>query len=93
MAKPAKTIKAGGNSVAADHLKSVVNRIERLNEEKKALSEDIKDIYSEAKSLGFDVKVIRGIIAHRKKDPATMEEYIEIFNMYQRALGGDELDL
>jgi uncharacterized protein (UPF0335 family) len=73
--------------VAADQLRSIVERIERLEEEKKALSEDIKDVYSEAKGNGFDVKVLRKIISMRKRDRAELDEEETILELYLRALG------
>ena len=76
---------AGG--IAADRLRSLIERIERLEEERKALSSDIKDIYAEAKSAGFDVKVIRQLISIRKKEPAEVEEQETLLDIYRRALG------
>ena len=76
---------AGG--IAADRLRSIIERVERLEEERKALSGDIKDIYSEAKSAGFDVKVIRMIIRLRKQDPSEVEEQETLLDIYRRALG------
>ena len=73
--------------IAADRLRSVVERIERLEEERKALASDIKDIYAEAKSAGFDVKVIREIIRIRKQEPADVEEHETLLDLYRRALG------
>jgi uncharacterized protein (UPF0335 family) len=73
--------------IAADRLRSIVERIERLEEERKALAGDIKDIYAEAKSAGFDVKVIRQIISIRKKEPAEVEEQETLLDLYRRALG------
>jgi uncharacterized protein (UPF0335 family) len=73
--------------IAADRLLSIIERIERLEEERKALSNDIKDIYSESKSAGFDVKVIRQIISIRKKEPAEVEEQDTLLELYKRALG------
>ncbi|WP_158742028.1 DUF2312 domain-containing protein [Acidisphaera sp. L21] len=73
--------------IAADRLRSLIDRIERLEEEKKALSNDIKDIYSEAKSAGFEVKVIRQIISIRKQEPADVEEQETLLDLYRRALG------
>lgn len=75
---------AGG--VAADRLRSIVERIERLNEERKALGDDIKDVYTEAKSAGFDVPVIRKLIQIRTKDAAEVEEQEQILDLYRRAL-------
>jgi len=74
-------------SFAKDHLKAFVERIERLEEEKKALSDDIKDIYSEAKSTGFDVKALRAIIRLRKQDPNERQEHESILETYMHALG------
>lgn len=73
--------------IAADRLRSIIERIERLDEERKALSNDIKDIYTEAKSGGFDVKVVRTIISQRKKEPAEVEEQETLLDLYRRALG------
>ena len=76
---------AGG--VAADRLRSIIERVERLEEERKALGEDIRDIFTEAKSAGFDVKAIKQIIKLRKQDPADVEEQETILETYRRALG------
>jgi uncharacterized protein (UPF0335 family) len=73
--------------IAADRLRSIVERVERLEEERKALAGDIKDIYAEAKSAGFDVKVLRQIISLRKKEPAEVEEQETLLDLYRRALG------
>ena len=80
---------AGHNvgNVAGERLRSIVERIERLEEERKALSEDIKDIYSEAKSAGFDVKVLRTLIRIRKQEPADIEEQESLLDIYRRAIG------
>lgn len=77
---------AEGN-IAGDRLRSIVNRIERLEEERKALASDIKDIYAEAKSAGFDVKVLRQLIRMRKQEPAEIEEQETLLDVYRRALG------
>ncbi|HEY4251228.1 MAG TPA: DUF2312 domain-containing protein [Roseomonas sp.] len=73
--------------IAADRLRSIIERIERLEEERKALGDDIKDIYAEAKSAGFDVKVIRQVIRIRKQEPADVEEMETLLDLYRRALG------
>ncbi len=73
--------------IAADRLRSIVERIERLEEERKALAGDIKDIYAEAKSAGFDVKVLRQLIRIRKEEPAEVEEQESLLDVYRRALG------
>ena len=73
--------------IAADRLRSIIERDERLEEEKKALSSDIKDIMAEAKSAGFDVAVIRTILRIRKQEPADVEEQEALLDLYRRALG------
>ena len=73
--------------IAGDRLRSIVDRIERLNEERAALGSDIKDIYAEAKSAGFDVKVLRQLIRIRKMEPAEVEEIETLLDVYRRALG------
>ena len=73
--------------IAVDRLRSIIERIERLEEERKALANDIKDIYAEAKSAGFDVKVVRTLISLRKKEPAEVEEQETLLDLYKRALG------
>jgi uncharacterized protein (UPF0335 family) len=75
------------NSVAADQLKSIIERIERLEEEKKAIADDIKDVYGEAKANGFDNKILRKIVALRKKDHAERKEEEAIMELYLEALG------
>jgi uncharacterized protein (UPF0335 family) len=82
---------AGDNtqSVAADQLKSIIERIERLEEEKKALSDDIKDVYGEAKANGFDTKVLRKLVALRKIDRDERMEQQAIMDLYCQALGMD----
>lgn len=77
--------KTGG--VAADRLRSIVERIERLEEERKALASDIKDIFAEAKSAGFDVKVLRQLIRIRRQEAADVEEEETLLDVYRRALG------
>ena len=73
--------------IAADRLRSLIERVERLEEERRALGSDIKDIFAEAKSAGFDVKVMRQIISMRKKEPAEVEEQETLLDLYRRALG------
>lgn len=74
-------------SVAADQLKTLIERIEKLEEEKKELSDDIKDVYGEAKATGFDVKVLRKIISIRKQDRDERMEQEAIMDLYLQALG------
>ncbi|WP_114913551.1 DUF2312 domain-containing protein [Acidibrevibacterium fodinaquatile] len=73
--------------IAAERLRSLVERIERLEEEKKALADDIKDVFAEAKSAGFDVKVLRQLIRLRRLQPAEIEEQETLLDLYRRALG------
>ena len=79
-------VEVGG--VAADRLRSFIERIERLEEEKKALADDIREVYSEAKGAGFDVKVMRQLIKLRKMDNDDRSEMEAILDVYERALGG-----
>ena len=72
---------------AVDQLRSIIERIERLEEEKKAISEDIKDVYAESKGNGFDVKALRTIILLRKQDPNERQEEESILETYMQALG------
>jgi len=74
-------------AVGADRLRALVDRIERLEEERKALASDIKDIYAEAKSAGYDVKVLRQLIRIRKQEPADVAEQESLLDVYRRALG------
>ena len=82
---PAESAQWG--NISADRLRSLIERIERLEEERKALSSDIKDIFAEAKSAGFDVKVMRQLIRIRKQEPAEVEEQETLLDVYRRALG------
>lgn len=75
------------HNIAAERLRSLVERIERLEEERKTLGSDIKDIYAEAKSAGFDVKVMRQLIRLRKQEPAEVAEQETLLDVYRRALG------
>lgn len=74
-------------NIAGDRLRSIIERIERLEEERRSLATDIKDIYAEAKSGGFDPSVIRQLIAQRKQEPAEVEEKETLLDLYRRALG------
>lgn len=73
--------------IAADRLRSIVDRIERLEEERKALGSDIRDIYAEAKSAGFDIKVLRQLIRVRRQEPGDVEEQESLLDVYRHALG------
>ena len=72
--------------IAADRLRSLIERIERLEEEKKALSGDIRDVFAEAKSAGFDVKIMRAILKLRKMNAADRDEQEFLLDTYRKAL-------
>ncbi|KAA0678102.1 DUF2312 domain-containing protein [Roseomonas genomospecies 6] len=76
--------------IAADRLKSFVERIERLEEEKRGLLEDISEVYAEAKGTGFDTKIIRQIIRLRKMDKADRQEQEAILELYKEELGMED---
>lgn len=73
--------------IAGDRLKSFIERIERLEEEKKALAEDIKEVFAEAKGNGFDIKIMRQIIKLRKLDSNDRDEQEALLDVYMRAIG------
>ena len=73
--------------IAADALRLIVGRVERLECEKKALSEDVRDIYAQAKSQGFDPKILRQIIRLRKLDRTEREEAEQLLDLYLTAIG------
>ncbi len=75
------------DSIAGDQLKAFVERIERLEEEKQAISDDIKDVYAEAKANGFDVKILRQVIKMRKQDASERAEMESLLELYCNALG------
>lgn len=78
---------ADGQTVAADQLRLFIERIERLEEEKKGISDDIKDVYLEAKSTGFDAKTMRKIVSLRKKEKHVRDEEDALLETYRAALG------
>jgi uncharacterized protein (UPF0335 family) len=78
----------GHNSeISGNRLKSFIERVERLEEEKKALSEDIKDVYGEAKATGFDPKIMRKIVSLRKTNLEKRREESELLELYMSAIG------
>lgn len=77
----------GHNSVAAEQLKSIVQRIEKLSDEKDGIASDIRDIFAEAKGNGYDPKTLRAVIRLRKKDAAERDEEEHLLDVYRRALG------
>ena len=87
MSKIGHNSEPSGHGFAKDQLKAFVERVERLEEEKKALSDDIRDVYGEAKSKGYDVKALREVIRLRKKDANERAEHEVILETYMHALG------
>ena len=77
----------GHNSIAKDQLKSIIERVERLEEDRAAIGSDIKDVYSEAKGNGYDVAVLREIVRIRRKDPDDRQEHDTVLEAYLEALG------
>ena len=75
------------NTVAAGQLRAFIERIERLEEEKQTIADDIKEVFAEAKGTGFDTKAMRTIIRLRKKDKAEREEEEAMLDLYMAALG------
>ena len=75
------------DGIAGEQLKSFIERIERLEEEKRVLGEDIKEVYAEAKGTGFDPKIMRQLIRIRKMDKDEHDEQESLLDLYKRALG------
>lgn len=73
--------------VAREQLKSIVERVERLEEEKKTIADDIRDVYAEAKANGFDTKVLRQVVRLRKQDLTERQEQDAVRDLYLQALG------
>jgi uncharacterized protein (UPF0335 family) len=79
----------GHNGDADDRLRLLIERIERLEEEKKGIADDIKDVYLEARSVGYDAKIMRQIVRLRKMQPDDRREMEAVLDTYKRALGLD----
>ena len=77
----------GATGIAREQLRSIVERIERLNEEKDALAQDVKEVFAEAKANGYDTKTLRTVIRLRKQDSAERQEQEALLDLYLRALG------
>ncbi len=75
------------HGVARDQLRSFVERIEKLEEEKKTIAEDIKEVYGEAKAMGFDTKILRRVVSIRKQDQDERMEQEAVLDTYLAALG------
>ena len=81
--------KANAQGLAAEHLRSFVERLERLAEEKKAIADDMKEVMAEAKGTGFEPKIIRLILKIRKQEDSDRQEEQELLDIYKAALGMD----
>ena len=79
--------------ITRDELRQFVERIERLEDDKKAVSEDIKEVFAEAKARGYDTKAMRLLLKERKKSPEELDEINAILDMYRAALGMTALDI
>lgn len=79
--------KKAGSAIAADQLRSFVERIERLEEEKAALAQDIAEVFTELKSAGFDAKIVRQVLRLRRMDRAQFQENEALLDIYMAALG------
>ena len=74
-------------NIAVDRLRSAIERIEKIEDERKALAGDVRDIFAELKSAGFEIRAVRQILAERRKEPAEVEEQETLVSIYRRALG------
>ncbi|MEM8772694.1 MAG: DUF2312 domain-containing protein [Pseudomonadota bacterium] len=77
----------GATTIAADRLRSFIERVERLEEEKAAIMNDVKEIYAEAKGEGYDVKILRQVVRIRKMDRAERQEAEALLDLYLSAIG------
>lgn len=87
MTKVADIASKRAEQIAKDQLKSIIERIERLEEEKKAISDDIRDVYAESEGNGYDVKALRTIVRMRKIEPIEREAFETVLETYMQALG------
>ena len=87
MATAAAAVQESATRFAKDHLKAFVERIEKLEEEKKAISDDVRDVYSEAKANGYDTKTMRAIVRLRKMETHARQEADALMETYRSALG------
>jgi uncharacterized protein (UPF0335 family) len=77
----------GSNGVDGDHLRAFIERIEKLEEEKRSITDDVKEIYVEAKGMGFDPRIIREVIRIRNQDKSKREEFEAVLELYLNSLG------
>ena len=89
MAKPKRPEESGSEEINAGHLRAFIERFERLGEERKAISEDIKEVYAEAKANGFEPKIIRKIVSLRGQDKEKRLEEETLVDLYMAALGAN----
>ena len=82
-----ETAKVGDNHISGGRLRSFIDRIEKLEEDKQAIQQDLKEVYSEAKDVGYDTPTIRKIIRERRIDSQKRREQYELFELYAGALG------
>jgi uncharacterized protein (UPF0335 family) len=87
MSKVADIAAKRAETIAKDQLKSIIERIERLLEEKKAIGDDVRDVYAEAKGNGYDTSALRAIIKMRQQDPIERQAFETILETYMQALG------
>jgi uncharacterized protein (UPF0335 family) len=87
MSKVADIASKRAETIAKDQLKSIIERIERLIEEKKAISDDVRDVYAEAKGNGYDTAALRAIVKMRKQEPIERQAFETILETYMQALG------
>lgn len=85
--RPNEITNETSQTVAANQLRAFIERVERLEEEKKAIADDIREVYAEMKGTGFDTKAVRAIINLRKQDQAERQEHESIVDLYKSALG------
>lgn len=86
-AKKKESAAADATNFAKSQLRALVERIERLEEEKKALADDIREVYGEAKANGFDTKALRAVVRMRGQEPAERQEFEALVELYRDALG------
>jgi uncharacterized protein (UPF0335 family) len=89
MPQAAAAVSETSSGLSAERLRSIIKRIEKLEEDKAAVGEDLKEVYSEAKGTGFDVKIIRKIVAMRKMEVEKRREQEELIELYKSVLGMD----
>jgi uncharacterized protein (UPF0335 family) len=90
MADDAATISSNDviTGAAQGRLRTIIERIERLEQDKAAIAEDLKEVYAEAKGEGFDVKILRKVVSLRKKDKVKLDEEQALIDLYLEAIGG-----